>query len=81
MLTRLATGNNLPRFGQWCGRFDRAVTSDTRGPGFEFTRQQLLMNNHLLLICRKDENKEKWPRMARKTLLRLTMLVQSELHI
>ena len=32
----------------------------TRGPGFESSRWQLLLNNYLLLtVCRKYENKEK----------------------
>ena len=36
------------------------VTSDTRGPGFESSHWQLLLNIYLLLtVCRKDENKEK----------------------
>ena len=47
--------NNLFR-GQWCGSVGRAVASDTRGPGFESSHQQLFMNMYLLLaVCRKDE--------------------------
>ena len=46
--------------GSGCGAVDRAVTSDTRGPRFESTHRQLLLNIYLLLtVCRKDENKEK----------------------
>ena len=34
----------------------RAVASDTRGPGFESSHRQLLLNFYLLLtVCRKDE--------------------------
>ena len=34
--------------------------SDTRGPWFEFSHQQLLLKYYFLLtICRKDEIKEK----------------------
>ena len=36
-----------------------------KGPGFESSHQQLLLNIYLLLtVCRKDENKEKRPGMA-----------------
>ena len=36
------------------------VASDTRGPGFESSHRQLLLNNYSLLsVCRKDKNKEK----------------------
>ena len=43
-----------------CGVVGRGVASDTRGPGFESSHQQLLLNIYLLLtVCRKDENKEK----------------------
>ena len=35
-----------------------AVASNTRGPGFESSHWQLLLNNYLLLtVCRKDEIK------------------------
>ena len=46
--------------GSGCGVVGRAVASNTRGPGFESSHQQLLLNIYLLLtVCRKDENKEK----------------------
>ena len=48
-----------------CGAVGRAVTYDTRGPGFDSSHRQLLLNIYLLLtVCRKDENKEKRPGMA-----------------
>ena len=48
------------RWGSGCGAVGRAVASDTRGPGFESSHRQLLLNAYLLLTgCRKDENKEK----------------------
>ena len=41
-------------------QFGRAVASDTRGPRFESSHRQLLLNIYLLLtVCRKDEKKEK----------------------
>ena len=46
--------------GSGCGAIGRAVTSNTRGPEFESSHRQLLLNIYLLLtVCRKDENKEK----------------------
>ena len=46
--------------GSGCGAFGRVVASNTRGPGFESSHWQLLLNIYLLLtVCRKDENKEK----------------------
>ena len=46
--------------GSGCGAVGRAVAYDTRGPGFESSHRQLLLNIYLLLtVCRKDENKEK----------------------
>ena len=46
--------------GSGCGAIGRAVASNTRGPGFESSHRQLLLNIYLLLtVCRKDENKEK----------------------
>ena len=46
--------------GSGCGAVGRAVASDIRGPGFESSHWQLLLNIYLLLtVCRKDENKEK----------------------
>ena len=43
-----------------CGAVGRAVAYNTRGPGFEFSHRQLLLNIYLLLtVCRKDKNKEK----------------------
>ena len=46
--------------GSGCGAVGRAVAFNTRGPGFESSHRQLLLNIYLLLtVCRKDENKEK----------------------
>ena len=43
-----------------CGAVGRAVACNPRGPGFESSHRQLLLNIYLLLtVCRKDENKEK----------------------
>ena len=52
--------------GSGCGAVGRAVACNPRGPGFESSHRQLLLNIYLLLtVCRKDENKEKKrPRMA-----------------
>ena len=51
--------------GSGCGAVGRVVASDTRGPEFESSHWQLLLNIYLLLtVCRKDENKEKRPGMA-----------------
>ena len=51
--------------GSGCGAVGRAVAYDTRGPGFESSHRQLLLNIYLLLTdFRKDENKEKRPGMA-----------------
>ena len=50
----------IVQMGSGCGAVGRAVASDTRGPGFESSHRQLLLNIYLLLpVCRKDENKEK----------------------
>ena len=47
-------------WGSGFGAVGRLVASDTRGPGFESSHRQLLLNIYLLLtVCRKDENKEK----------------------
>ena len=47
--------------GQWlCGSVGRAVASDTRGPRFESSHRQNLLNICLLsTVYWKDENKEK----------------------
>ena len=46
--------------GSGRGSVGRAVASNIRGPGFESSHRQLLLNIYLLLtVCRKDENKEK----------------------
>ena len=46
--------------GSGCGAVGRAVASHSRGPGFESSHRQLLLNIYLLsTVCRKDENKEK----------------------
>ena len=51
--------------GSGCGAVGRAVAYDMRGPEFESSHRQLLLNIYLLLtVCRRDENKEKRPGMA-----------------
>ena len=51
--------------GSGCGAVGRVVAYDTRGPGFDSSHCQLLLNNYLLLtVCRNEENKEKRPGMA-----------------
>ena len=46
--------------GSGCGAVGRTVASETRGPRFESSHRQLLLNIYLLLtVCRKDKNKEK----------------------
>ena len=46
--------------GSGCGAVGRVVASNTRGPEFESSHRQPLLNIYLLLtVCRKDENKEK----------------------
>ena len=58
MLIRLTT--TIMTSGSGCGAVGRAVASDTRGPRFESSHWQLLLNIYLLLtVCRKDKNKEK----------------------
>ena len=43
-----------------CGAVGKAVASNIKGPGFESSHRQLLLNIFLLLtVCGKDENKEK----------------------
>ena len=55
----------FPFKGSGCGEVGRMVAYDTRGPGFESSNRQLILNIYLLLtVCRKDENKEKRPGMA-----------------
>ena len=52
--------NNITEKGSGCGAVGRAVASETRGPGFESSHLQLLLNIYLLLtVCRNDENKQK----------------------
>ena len=56
----------VTNLGRGCGAVGRAVACNPRGPGFESSHRQLLLNIYLLLtVCRKDENKEKrgreWP--------------------
>ena len=49
----------LFKTGSGCGAVGRVVASNTRGPGFESSHRQLLLNIYLLLtVCRKDENKK-----------------------
>ena len=45
--------------GSGCGAVGRAVASKTRGPGFESSHWQLLLNIYLLLTVEKTKNKEK----------------------
>ena len=57
--------SKISNVGSGCGAVGRAVAYDTRGPGFDSSHRQLLLNIYLLLtVCRKDENKEKRPGMA-----------------
>ena len=41
--------NKLERVGSGCDTVGSTVDSDTRGPGFESSHRQLLLNNYLLL--------------------------------
>ena len=51
-----ATYQSNTILGSGCGAVGRAVASNTRGPGFESSHRQLLLNIYLLLtVCRKDE--------------------------
>ena len=45
--------------GSGCGAVGRPVASDTRGPGFESSHRQLLLNTIYCHVCRKDETKDK----------------------
>ena len=46
--------------GSGCGTVGSAVVTATKGPGFESSHRQLLLNNYLLLtVSRKDKNKRK----------------------
>ena len=51
--------------GSGCGAVGRAVACDTRGPGFESSHWQLLLDIYLLLtVCKKTKiNKRgrEWP--------------------
>ena len=71
MNSRKLLSNNFDTFvndsfiDSGCGPVGRAVAYDSRGPGFESSHRQLLLNIYLLLtVYRKDENKEKRPGMA-----------------
>ena len=44
--------------GSCCGSVDSAIASDTRGPRFESSHRQLLLNNNLLFV-HKTKNNEK----------------------
>ena len=60
LVLRFCLCKKIKHMGSGCGAVGRAVASDTRGPGFESSHRQLLLNIYLLLaVCRKDENKEK----------------------
>ena len=51
--------------GSGCGTVGRAVAHDTRGPAFECSQWQLLLNYYLqFTVCRTEENKEKRDGMA-----------------
>ena len=64
MLTFIDIVNTI-YLGSSFGAVGRAVSSDTRGHGFESSHWQLILNNYLLLtVCRKDENKENRPGMG-----------------
>ena len=46
--------------GSGCGAVGRVVASCTRGPGFESSHRQLLLNIYLLLtVCRKNGKRKK----------------------
>ena len=45
--------------GCGCGTVDIAIGSDTRGPWFESSHWQLLINKFTVNCFQKDENKEK----------------------
>ena len=45
--------------GSGCDSVSRAVTSDTRGPGFESNLRQSFIHNMFAVNCWKDKNKEK----------------------
>ena len=45
--------------GSGCGTVGRAVASEIRGPGFESSHRQLLLNIYLMLNVEKTKNKEK----------------------
>ena len=51
--------------GSGCGAVGRVVASDTRGPEFESSHWQLLLNIYLVLtISRKDEKLRKRGRVC-----------------
>ena len=54
------TGLTFAISGSGCSSVGRAFASNTRGPRFESSHRQLILNQYFLLtICRKDKNKEK----------------------
>ena len=65
MILIVLSFKNGPLQGSGCGAVGRAVAYDARGPEFESSHRQLLLNIYLLLtVCRKDENKKRgreWP--------------------
>ena len=50
--------------GSGCGAVGRVLASNSRGPGFEFSHRQLLLNINLLV--EKTKRKKKTPGMAQK---------------
>ena len=59
-MTTIPTAPHIIIPGSGCGAIGRVFSSDIRGPGFESSHRQLLLNIYsLLTFCRKDENKEK----------------------
>ena len=55
----------LATWGSGCGAVGRAVASNTRDTRFQSSRRQFnLLSIVLNKLYRKDENKEKGPRMA-----------------
>ena len=54
--------------GRGCVTVDSPAASDTRVLRFDSTRWQLLLRDYsLLIVCRKDENKEKDAKNCKKS--------------
>ena len=52
--------------GSGYGTVDSTVGYDTREPGFEYSPQQLLLNNSVMLTVYGNDEKEERPRMTLK---------------